>query len=121
MNWILVLLGGGFGAVTRYSIQMLTGKPDGHTFPMSTFLANVIGCLMIGVLGALSYKFKWNENLSLFIMTGFLGGFTTFSSFSIEFMQLLKNNHIYLALMYLLLSNFVGLSVCAIGFYFIKN
>lgn len=116
MNSIYVVLGGGLGAGLRYMLQLIIGKSDGHQLPVSTLIANLSGCLAIGIIAGLSLKFKWNEQQVLFVMTGILGGFTTFSSFSIEIIQLLKNNHFGLALIYLGLSNFVGLGLCYFGF-----
>lgn len=120
MNWLLVFVGGGLGASFRYLMQILLGRSDGHSLPVSTLITNLTGCFIIGILTAISMKIKWNETYTLFLMTGFLGGFTTFSSFSIEFIQLLKNNHFVLALLYFVLSNFVGLALSGAGYYFFK-
>ncbi|MCC6817395.1 MAG: fluoride efflux transporter CrcB [Bacteroidia bacterium] len=120
MNLILVIIGGGLGAVLRYIMSFLFMKLEGHTFPWSTFAVNVIGCFLIGILTALAIKFKWNESTILFIMTGLLGGFTTFSAFSLEFFDLIRNNHTQMAFIYFGLSNFVGIGLCALGYYLIK-
>lgn len=104
----------------RYLVQLAIGKGDGHSFPWSTFLVNITGCALIGVFSAFALKNKWGEGSGLFIMTGFLGGFTTFSSFSVDFVELAKNNHIGLALLYVGLTNFVGLSLTAISYYLLR-
>lgn len=120
MNMFMVLIGGGIGAVLRYFVQLGIGKSDGNVFPMSTFLVNIIGSLLIGILAAVALKYKWNEMMVLLVFTGFLGGFTTFSSFALEFFQLMKNNHTGLAFLYLGLSNFVGLALCVLGYQIAK-
>jgi fluoride exporter len=120
MQFVWVMLGGGIGAALRFAFQLVLGKSNGHEFPTNTLIVNLFGCLMIGIFWALCTKYKWPEYSMLFVFTGLLGGFTTFSSFSLEFFQLMKNNHINLALIYVGLSNFVGLGLSAIGFYIFK-
>jgi len=120
MNFVLVLIGGGAGSLLRYMVQLAAGKGDGHSFPWSTFLVNIIGCALIGAFSAFALKNKWGDAPGLFIMTGLLGGFTTFSSFSADFVELAKNNHIGLALLYVGLTNFVGLSLTAISYYLLR-
>ena len=120
MNFFYVFLGGGIGATIRYLFQILVGKHNGTDFPISTFATNLIGCFLSGILAALALKFKWNEQVVLFGITGVLGGYTTFSSFALEFVNLIKNNQLALAFIYLGLSNILGLILCGIGFYLAK-
>lgn len=120
MNFAYVLIGGGLGSLIRYMVQLAVGKGDGHSFPWSTFLVNITGCCLIGVFSAFALKYKWGEGAGLFVMTGVLGGFTTFSSFSVDFVELAKNNHFGMALLYVGLTNFVGLSLTATGYYLLK-
>jgi CrcB protein len=120
MNFFYVFLGGGIGAFLRYIVQVFLGKHNGSSFPFSTFSVNLLGCFLIGLIAALAFKNKWNEQIILFGITGVLGGFTTFSSFALEFTNLLKNNHIGMALLYVGLSNILGLVFCGLGFYLIK-
>ena len=119
MNWLYVFLGGGIGASLRYALSLAIGKSNSG-FPLSTFIVNVAGCLIIGLIAGLSEKNNWSEVYKLFLMVGILGGFTTFSSFGLEFYQLMKNNQTMTALLYIGLSNFVGLGLCAIGYNWIK-
>lgn len=119
MNWLYVLIGGGIGASGRYALSLAIQKPE-NGFPLSTFLINITGCFLIGLVSGLAFKFKWNEAYILFVMTGVLGGFTTFSSFGLEFYQLMKNNQTMLAFIYLGLSNFVGIGLCILGYYLVK-
>jgi CrcB protein len=120
MNFLYVFIGGGIGAVIRYLVQLTLGKHNGTDFPMSTFSANVIGCFLIGILAASALKYKWNEQLVLFGITGVLGGYTTFSSFAFEFTSLIKNNQLLMAFLYLGLSNLLGILLCGLGFYIAK-
>lgn len=120
MNYLYIFIGGGIGSILRYMIQVFSGKSLNNGFPIATLLVNVLGCLVIGILAALALKLKWNEQLMLFVFTGLLGGFTTFSSFSLEFVQLMKNNQTGMALLYVGLSNFAGLGLCALGYFYTK-
>jgi CrcB protein len=120
MNIFYVFLGGGIGASIRYIFQLLIGKHNGTDFPISTFATNIIGCFLIGILAALALKFKWSEQTILFGITGILGGYTTFSSFALEFINLVKSNQLLTAFIYLGLSNILGLLLCGLGFYLAK-
>lgn len=121
MNIVLVFLGGGIGAVIRWLFQLWLGKPDGQSFAWSTFTVNCLGSFMIGVLAALAYKFKWSEASMLLLMTGVLGGFTTYSSFALETIQMFKQQQWLLAFQNILLTNVLALGLCALGFYLIKS
>lgn len=120
MNILYVAIGGGAGAAIRYLIQNIAGRHDGHAFPLSTLAVNLLGCIGIGILAAFAYKFKWNDQLGLLLITGLLGGFTTFSAFSIEFFSLLNNNHLRTALLYWVLSCVAGPALTGLGFYISK-
>lgn len=120
MNYILVIAGGGAGSGLRFLIQQFIGKHNGINFPFATFTVNMIGCLLIGVLSALALKFRWTEQTVLLVMTGLLGGFTTFSGFSMEFFNLMKNNQSTTAFLYMGLSNCAGIALCLSGYYLMK-
>lgn len=120
MNWLLIFIGGGLGAVLRYLITFLVGKTEGHSFPFNTFLVNIMGCFVIGLLLSYHLKFKIPETSYLFLVVGVLGGFTTFSSFGLEFVQLFKNGHISLALTYALLSNLIGIGLAFAAYQLVK-
>lgn len=95
---ILVAMGGGLGALSRYGLSGAAQTVFGARFPAGTLLANVIGCLLVGVLG---YLFVDRQSLTtpyrLFLVTGFLGGLTTFSSFGYETMMFARDRDMTMA------------------------
>lgn len=120
MNIVIVFVGGGLGAALRYLLQLGIGKSNGFNFPTATFLANIIGCLLIGIAFGFIQKLKLSDNYNLFIITGILGGFTTFSSFGLEFIQLFNNKQYFIALVYCLGSNILGFALAWLGYCFLK-
>ncbi len=111
-NALLVIAGGGAGALLRYIIS-LTIKNSSSGFPLSTFLINVSGCFLIGIL--YSVLGTQHQNLKLLLIVGLLGGFTTFSSFGVETIQLFNNGHYSTAIFYVLLSNICGIAAVYSG------
>jgi len=110
---ILLLIGaGGFlGSIARYLTQQGIGKILPLTFPYGTFIVNIAGCFLIGVLYALSDRNTlMSTEWRLFLTTGFCGGFTTFSTFSMEAYSLMRNGE------YLYFALYAGLSV-ALGIF----
>lgn len=110
---LLVLFGGGIGSVCRYLIAEAFTRFDSLLFPIATFIANMLGCLIIGFLAG---KARLSQKLSLFFVTGFCGGFTTFSDFSKESFFLINDHHIYLGFGYIIISCLLGVSLVWIGF-----
>ncbi len=118
-NFILVGLGGALGSMLRYAAYLfITVK---H-FPVATFIVNIAGSFIIGTVLALSLK---DENFStswkLFLATGICGGFTTFSAFSAENMQLLQSGKYTLAFCYIILSIILGIAAVWLGFKIFNN
>lgn len=119
--FILIALGGLSGSYCRYLIGVLFAKFFSTAFPFGTFVVNILGCLLIGIFYGLSRDFSWfSTHLSLLLITGFCGGFTTFSSFTYENINLLQtDNYLYFAL-YSILSFALGLLAVYGGLVFIK-
>lgn len=90
--YLLVFLGGGLGSITRFSLSRVL-EPYGFDFPYSTLLANVLSCFILGMLTGLNLKDAVPPSYRLLIATGFCGGFSTFSTFSNETLQLLQNGN----------------------------
>lgn len=81
MSYVLVFIGGGLGSTLRYAINVLCGRTLGMNFPYSTFIINITGSLVMGLIaGYLAFKGEASQPWRIFLMTGILGGYTTFSA-----------------------------------------
>jgi len=111
MAWLLVALGGGFGACARFALSgWLMPYTLQQKFPWPTFSVNVLGCLIAGALFGLGEKHHlMSPNLRLFLFTGILGGFTTFSAFGVETFFLLRRGDYLIASAYVVGSVALGL------------
>ena len=104
-----VAVGGALGAVARYLINVSPLAAVFEKFPLPTFVINVVGSFLIGFLMiVLADKFSANENLRMAIMVGFIGAFTTFSTFELEIFALMRDRQLVTAFLYLALSVLVG-------------
>lgn len=111
-KFLLVFVGGGLGAMSRFMVTTALAGKLGN-FPLGTFAANIFGSLLMGlVVGLLAGRF---ESVRLFVAVGFLGGFTTFSSFSAETLALIQNGQIFAASANIIVSVVAGLAACAVG------
>lgn len=118
-NIILVLLGGGIGSVIRYLLSYFFNKYQTTFFPWPTFIANSLGCFLIGLFFAYTLKNNaQSETLKSLLITGFCGGFTTFSTFSLENLQLIQNQNYTLAISYTISSLLIGTIAVFLGFKF---
>ncbi|MBR0260329.1 MAG: fluoride efflux transporter CrcB [Selenomonadaceae bacterium] len=109
---LLVFIGGGLGAMSRFLLTTALAGKLGN-FPLGTLAANFFGSLIMGlVVGLLAGRF---ESVRLFVAVGFLGGFTTFSSFSAETLALIQNGQIFSATANVIVSVVASLLACALG------
>src|SRR5918993_1691073 len=107
-NFLLVGLGGALGSMFRYGTGLLIGT---RYFPLATFLINVTGSFLIGLVMAYSLaNQQFNEHWKLFLATGICGGFTTFSTFSLENLQLLQQGKWIMFILYTIGSVLLGLA-----------
>lgn len=113
---IYVGLGGATGSILRYLTYLLTTKFYSNAFPLATFIINIIGCFIIGLLiGFFEHSIQTNQHLKLLLLTGFCGGYTTFSAFTAENMILLQTNNYITALFYISASVIVSLFAIWLG------
>jgi fluoride exporter len=118
---IYIAIGGAIGSVLRFLTTILVSKFWSNQFPLATFIANIIGCFLIGLfIGVLAKNQLTDSNLKWFLVTGFCGGFTTFSAFGIENITLLQNNNSILAFGYIALSIILGLFAVWFGLFITK-
>ena len=110
-NILLVGLGGGIGSVVRYLCQKWFNENYPHPFPWGTFTVNLVGCFLIGLIYAASEKSTvLSPQVRLLLITGFCGGFTTFSTFAFENMNLLRSGDISYFFLYTIGSVVLGIS-----------
>ena len=112
-NILLVGIGGAVGSILRYAMQRWINL---NIFPYGTFAVNILGCLIIGLLAGLAAKHLITESSKLLLITGFCGGFTTFSAFSIEALQMLDENRWLTFAIYVSLSIGLGILATLAGF-----
>lgn len=105
LNALAVGCGGFIGAISRYLISIFINRFNSSAFPISTLLINVLGSFLIGLLTQLLInQYPNNKKLQLFLTTGILGGFTTFSTFSLETINLYQNGETIFAIVNVILS-----------------
>lgn len=114
LNLSLVFLGGGLGSCLRYSFSAFIPYRAG-VFPHATFCANLISCLLIGILIGTFSKSLFNDHQKLLLVTGFCGGFSTFSAFGVEIYDLYRLGSHGIAFAYILLSILFGVLFVALG------
>ena len=118
-NYLLVGLGGGLGAMLRFFVYL---SFKNTTFPYLTIFINIAGSFIIGLVIGLSVKeMNFPSSLKLFLATGICGGFTTFSAFSIENVELLQAGKFNLAFLYITASVCLGIAAAWLGFKLINS
>ena len=119
---ILFAIGAGsfIGGVLRYLLSQFVQTKFLSTFPFGTMTVNIIGCFLIGLVFGLTDRGNLTHEWRLFLATGLIGGFTTFSAFSKETVGLLRDGQFWYATVYITVSVFVGLLATLIGIAIIK-
>ena len=123
MSRILFLIGTGglIGSIARYLAATYFTKVFPSAFPYGTFVVNIVGCLIIGIVFGLSERFTWlTPEWRMFLATGFCGGFTTFSSFAYENIKLIQEGNFLVFAAYSIASFALGLLAVFIGLTLIK-
>ena len=118
LNLLVIFIGGGLGAMSRYGVSQYAIHQFGKSFPYGTLICNITGCLVIGFLAAiflfkLDISYLWRSAL----ITGFLGGYTTFSSFSLDALTLIQEGEVVKAFTYIVSSVLLSLILVYAGFF----
>ena len=121
LNIAAVFFGGGIGAVLRFITGLILVHKIRTNLPIATFLVNIVGCLLIGFLYILfTEKIQISPTIKYALIAGFCGGLTTFSTFSLELVEMIQNNQYLTALLYIIASIVIGILFVYIGGYFAK-
>jgi CrcB protein len=120
-KFILLAAGGAIGTILRYSISGFTYRFFNGVFPWGTLAVNLTGSFIIGLLWGLFEIENISSNVRNFIFIGILGGFTTFSTFTLESLNLFRDGEVKLALANILASNLIGIFLVFLGFIIARN
>ena len=122
MAYLYIFIGGGIGASLRHLLSSLMHKPNAE-FPIAILAINIVGSLLIGLLAGLVSKgmIQGGVNLHMFLAIGILGGFTTFSTFSLESLNLIQTGKYGLAATYILASVTLSIGACFLGLMITRN
>ena len=113
---LYIFIGGGTGSVLRYLLTIAIQRQTGTAFPWGTFAVNIIGSFVIGIFFGMAEKAHLiSANMNVFLITGFCGGFTTFSSFADDMFLLMQNKHWGYFSAYLVLSIVLGIVLVWLG------
>jgi CrcB protein len=112
----LIGLGGALGTILRYIVSSVDYRFSGGIFPVSTFVINATGSLVIGFLWGFFERVDVASGVRLFILIGLLGGYTTFSTFALENLNLLRDGEIKIAIVNIIATNALGLLAVFLGF-----
>jgi fluoride exporter len=114
---VWVAAGGALGALSRYSFNAGVSRAIGENFPWGILLVNVLGCFLMGLASAyMIEKMPAQDGLKIFVTTGFLGGFTTFSAFAYDTMKLIQSGHSSSALFYVTATVLLSIIAVFAGF-----
>jgi fluoride exporter len=122
MNFLIVFLGGGIGSMLRHAVNVLSARWLGIGFPYGTLTVNITGSIVMGLLaGYFAFKGEAAQSWRLFLMTGILGGYTTFSAFSLDAILLYERGQIGQALAYVAASGAVSIFGLLAGLMLIRQ
>jgi CrcB protein len=122
MGFLIVFLGGGLGSVLRHGVNLVSARLLGTAFPYHTLIINVTGSLVMGLIaGYLAFKGDASQHWRLFLMTGVLGGYTTFSAFSLDAALLYERGATGLAALYVLASVILSIIGLFAGLAVVRN
>ncbi len=114
---LFLMTGGALGTLARYLASGLAHRVTDSLFPVGTLLVNAVGSLLIGIAWALWEQSSVPGYIRLFVLVGFFGGFTTFSSFSLETLNLIRENEMRMALFNILANNILAIFLVFGGFF----
>ncbi|MEO0544330.1 MAG: fluoride efflux transporter CrcB [Pseudomonadota bacterium] len=116
ISFVLVALGGALGAMARFGTTSASARLFGHGFPIGTMVVNVVGSLVMGlIIGWLASRSAGDQSFRMFFVTGFLGSFTTFSAFSLDFATLYERGALSLAMGYAVTSVLASIAAVFVG------
>ncbi len=122
MFYIAIILAGGSGALLRYLLGRTTVNLGWAALPFGTLVANLIGCFLIGYLSwVLIHKWQVSREVQVVVLTGFLGGFTTFSAFSLETVTMIQQGASFKAFAYIGMSVTLSILLCFAGMFLAKQ
>ena len=113
---LLLLTGGAIGTLARYGLSSLTHRYFDGSFPLGTLLVNLTGSLLIGFIWGLWETQNMQSNIRAFMFIGIFGGFTTFSAYALESLNLFRDGETKMALLNILANNILGLLLVFLGF-----
>ncbi len=120
-HFLLVGLGGAIGAMLRHGAGFMSMRVMGADFPWGTFAINIIGSLCIGIItGLLELMTAWSQEVRLFVVVGVLGGFTTFSAFSLDTILLVERGQIVNAALYVFGSVVLSIIAAFLGLFLMR-
>ena len=116
LSYLYVFIGGGLGAISRFGLGNLINKYAGNGFPFGTLASNIFSCIVMGLVLYFSVGTKWfTDDLKLLLIVGFCGGFSTFSTFSMDTLALFRSGQSLMAVLNILLS----VIICIVILYFL--
>jgi CrcB protein len=121
LNVLAIMAGGSIGAACRHGVFLFIQRFAGSVFPAGTLTVNLLGSFLIGFIWCLFDETHWSHEWRLFVFTGLLGGFTTFSTFTRETFQLFKMGDWKTAMLYITISNVFGILLVFCGIVLCKR